>query len=440
MSGVIFKEETVEKKLIDFLTEFEVQFVSLVDHGANRAPFKIIRTEEDRAKWTTKYINNLPSSSFAVIETGYKDGESPKTARHLPFKDAGGKVDLPHLRNALARANQIKSVLGSDTDQELRDRAQRKLAPYAKKHLKQRRDDGIMYDVIQSVLIPSTSSLESLKEKLVWLHDMEVQRVEKFDSYTKFHHKAMDRFKDNSFYMEQLEGGALVLVGELIEADPSALTLRGDLSTPVGIDSQGFISTFGDIVARELNALIDNVVSTLSLSGLPDKEKKRSISNALSSFNTYISMGLDSANGTVQLRIDRPGEIKKNDEVVEMTQEVGVDEKVQEERIDEVLAKMLDERLDALIERVVERLTPPQVVEKVEEVREEEKVPAQPDTKLIDELSEKIKGLEERLAKFEEEDSSLPESNPPQDEITRSEPAPKPNIWRGVLLGNKYTA
>lgn len=434
MSGIISKEETIEKTLIDYLVNFDVEFVSLVDHGGNRAPFKIIRLEEERAKWSSKYISSLPSSSFAVVETGYKDGDSPKTARHLPFKDGSGKVDLPHLRNALARANQIKNVIGNDTDAELRSRAQKKLSSYAKKHLNNRRENG-MYDVIQSVLIPSTSSLETLKEKLVWLHDMEVQRVEEFESYKKFHHKAMDRFKEDSFYMEQLEGGALALVGELVEADPKALTIRGDLSSPVGIDSMGFTVTFGDIVARELNALIDNVVSTLSLKGLPDKEKKRSISNALGSFNTYVSMGLDTTNSSIQLRIDRPGEIKKSDEVIEMAQEV-TEEKRSEEITVEVIATMIDTKFDSLIERMVEKLTPPA---KVEEVRVEEvQVPALDNSAEISELTGKIKLLEERLAKFEAEDSELQNRTEPTEEITRTEPTPKPSLWRGVILGNSY--
>jgi hypothetical protein len=91
-------------------------------------------SKEDAA-WTTKMINGLPNSSFAVVETGYKDGMN-KNARHLPFKDSGGKVDLPHLRNALARVNQIKSVLGNDSDSDLHARAERKLTPYAKRFLK----------------------------------------------------------------------------------------------------------------------------------------------------------------------------------------------------------------------------------------------------------------------------------------------------------------
>lgn len=93
------------------------------------------RLSEKAATWTTQLVNGLPNSSFAVVETGYKEGMN-KNARHLPFKDGSGKVDLPHLRNALARANQIKNVLGKDSDADLRARAQRKLAPFAKRYLK----------------------------------------------------------------------------------------------------------------------------------------------------------------------------------------------------------------------------------------------------------------------------------------------------------------
>jgi hypothetical protein len=88
------------------------------------------KKKEKAAAWTTKFINGLPNSSFAAIEKGYKEGESPKTARHLPFKDAAGKVDKPHLRNALARANQIKSVLGTESDAALRARAASKLESF----------------------------------------------------------------------------------------------------------------------------------------------------------------------------------------------------------------------------------------------------------------------------------------------------------------------
>jgi phage I-like protein len=67
--------------------------------------------EELKGKeWSTSYINDLPDSSFAFIESGgEKDAEgktTPRSLRHFPYKDADGKIDLPHLRNALARAPQ----------------------------------------------------------------------------------------------------------------------------------------------------------------------------------------------------------------------------------------------------------------------------------------------------------------------------------------------
>src|SRR5213083_320400 len=56
---------------------------------------------EEFAVWTTKYVNSLPDSAFL-----YKDANG----RHLPYKDANGKIDLPHLRNAAARVSQIKGI------------------------------------------------------------------------------------------------------------------------------------------------------------------------------------------------------------------------------------------------------------------------------------------------------------------------------------------
>jgi hypothetical protein len=61
------------------------------------------------AVWTTAYMNNLPDSAFLYVEPGEKDKEGktvPRSKRHFPYKDASGKVDLPHLRNALARIPQ----------------------------------------------------------------------------------------------------------------------------------------------------------------------------------------------------------------------------------------------------------------------------------------------------------------------------------------------
>jgi hypothetical protein len=87
------------------------------------------------AVWTRKFINDLPDGSFALILPGGKKDTggktTPRTLRKLPFKDGGGKVDLPHLRNALARISQMTGVTSAQ-----RASAQKKLDAAAKKHLK----------------------------------------------------------------------------------------------------------------------------------------------------------------------------------------------------------------------------------------------------------------------------------------------------------------
>ena len=66
---------------------------------------------------TRKAINNLPDSAFAVIKPGGKKDEDGKTVprglRKFPFKKADGSMDLPRLRNALARIEQSPDLTPS---------------------------------------------------------------------------------------------------------------------------------------------------------------------------------------------------------------------------------------------------------------------------------------------------------------------------------------
>ena len=84
------------------------------------------------AEWTAAYINDLPDSSFAAIEPAYPEKTQDKRCRHLPYKDKDGTVDLPHLRNALARMNQIEPVTDSISAADLRAKAQTVLIAAAK--------------------------------------------------------------------------------------------------------------------------------------------------------------------------------------------------------------------------------------------------------------------------------------------------------------------
>jgi hypothetical protein len=49
------------------------------------------------AEWSSSYITALPDSAFACVDS---------SGRHYPHHDASGKLDLPHLRNALSRIGQ----------------------------------------------------------------------------------------------------------------------------------------------------------------------------------------------------------------------------------------------------------------------------------------------------------------------------------------------
>jgi hypothetical protein len=64
----------------------------------------VLPTPAAAERWTRQYITSLPDSAFAVIETT-PDG---KRLRHLPHHDRSGRVDVPHLRNAMSRLSQVK--------------------------------------------------------------------------------------------------------------------------------------------------------------------------------------------------------------------------------------------------------------------------------------------------------------------------------------------
>jgi hypothetical protein len=103
--------------------------------------------EMQKAVWSTAYVNDLPDAAFAVIESGGtkdQDGKTtPRTLRHLPHHNAGvtsggdnTTVDLPHLRNGLARCKQLKDV-------SLRSRAERHLRKHADKLLHKSIDGAV---------------------------------------------------------------------------------------------------------------------------------------------------------------------------------------------------------------------------------------------------------------------------------------------------------
>lgn len=122
---------------IRVLKEIKLYEVSLVTFGMDQEAFitELKRSSEfsSKAEWDTAYINDLPNSAFAVIEPAYSSGDTDdKRARHLPHHGKGGGIDEPHLRNALARMNQIKPITDSISTEDLRAKASRHLIVHAK--------------------------------------------------------------------------------------------------------------------------------------------------------------------------------------------------------------------------------------------------------------------------------------------------------------------
>jgi len=123
LATVQVSTESIHDQVIDMASSIEAS--SMESTGT----LEIDTLEE--AKWDTAYVNDLPDSSFAAISPGGKkdaDGKTtPRSLRHLPYKDASGTVDKAHLRNALARLSQTK------ISQSLKASALKKLRAAAKK-------------------------------------------------------------------------------------------------------------------------------------------------------------------------------------------------------------------------------------------------------------------------------------------------------------------
>lgn len=126
------KYEVEISTLKEKIAEFVISNFALADEINAENIGEVIKTITiDDAVWSTAYVNNLPDGSFFYIEPGgEKDEEGktkPRTLRHLPYKDETGKVDLPHLRNAIARAPQVKG-LADEKVKSIQARAQKMLA------------------------------------------------------------------------------------------------------------------------------------------------------------------------------------------------------------------------------------------------------------------------------------------------------------------------
>jgi len=118
---VVYTESEVDDNNVEWLDDPVLTGATIVSMPAyaGRTPVLSVAAKdfpeseaalEEAAKWTRKYINDLPDSAFLYIEKGGEKDEEGKTVprniRHFPYKDADGKIDCPHLKNAISRIPQ----------------------------------------------------------------------------------------------------------------------------------------------------------------------------------------------------------------------------------------------------------------------------------------------------------------------------------------------
>lgn len=114
-------------------------------------------TKKEFAVWSTAYVNDLPNSCFLYVEPGAKT----KDQRHLPYKDKNGKIDLPHLRNAIARIPQMKGI--SDAlKSRLQSKARSILAAQSKKNMSE--------EVANAVDLLTAQGFDVVDESKEWEH------------------------------------------------------------------------------------------------------------------------------------------------------------------------------------------------------------------------------------------------------------------------------
>ena len=140
-------------------------------------------------KMSYKDKKALPDSAFAVV---YNEGD--KKVRKLAFRDSDGKVDIPHLRNALVRIIQNKIKLTPTQ----RSTALAKLTAVAKKYLKANK--GTKSAKIMSDSISKFESVASDK-----LNDI-VSTLKKLATNKKPEDEVSLEVKQISLLIDDLEG------------------------------------------------------------------------------------------------------------------------------------------------------------------------------------------------------------------------------------------
>jgi len=136
------------KKQADFLVTSPNKAYFLCENHFEQITKSIKESEIFKVQWTRAYINDLPDSAFLYIEPGgEKDEENktkPRRLRHWPIRDIKGKLDINHIRNAIARIPQTKILnMSADELQKYQDKARVLLEEIKENNSIKKRDEEI---------------------------------------------------------------------------------------------------------------------------------------------------------------------------------------------------------------------------------------------------------------------------------------------------------
>lgn len=178
------------KKSPKKLTDLVVEEVSLVKRPAIQRTF--VETKEanmpkdestNKAVWDTAYINSLPDAAFAYIAPGgTKDEEGktvPRALRYFPHHNEkvtdpndNETVDIPHLRNALARVPQSN----------LDDAAKKEATDHLMEHAKALLETYQMQADVKAAVVQAITEAKELLDAELLMVQLATETTEKADT------------------------------------------------------------------------------------------------------------------------------------------------------------------------------------------------------------------------------------------------------------------
>jgi hypothetical protein len=250
-----YQDEEIDDKGVSWLKGVATRAATMVNVPAYAGRTPILALA---AKWTVKYMNDLPDSAFLYVESGGSkdsDGKTvPRSLRHFPYKDAEGNIDLPHLRNALARIPQAS--IPEDVKARLTKKAQRILSGQ-----KDNKGESSMeleelqtaFNTKVAELDEARASLEEMRDQLKELETLrafkeqvEAERERKSRLDTRFSSIAQagiqmtrDEFETEADYWLGMDDNAFTFViKKLVNSRPATETVASVTVPPVTADPE----------------------------------------------------------------------------------------------------------------------------------------------------------------------------------------------------------